>query len=98
MPFLTVPIVLVFSPFLRDGIITLVFKKGYHFEMPNWRPITLLNVDYKIVSHAIAGRLLPVINCVVSPDQSCGVPGRFIGENLRLVLDALHMPTPMISL
>ena len=88
----------------RRGIITLVFKKGDRFEMPNWRPITLLNVDYKIASRAIAGRLLPVIHSVVSPDQSCGVPGRFIGENLRLVLDAItyanahDLPLAILSL
>ena len=73
----------------RRGIICLIFKKGDRSDMANWRPITLLNVDYKIASRAIAGRLLRVIHLVVSPDQTCGVPGRFIGENVRLMQDVI---------
>ena len=88
----------------RRGIITLVFKKGDRPDRSNWRPITLLNVDYKIASQAIAGRLLKVIHLVVSSDQTCGVPGRFIGENVRLVIDAIEyanehdLPLAVLSL
>ena len=42
----------------RRGIITLSFKKGDRTDPKNWRPITLLNADYKIASRAIAARLL----------------------------------------
>ena len=55
----------------------------------NWRPITLLNVDYKLASRAIVGRLLKVIHLLVAEDQTCGVPGRFIGENVALVWDVV---------
>ena len=65
------------------------FKKGDRSDMANWSPITLLNVDYKIASRAIAGHLLRVIHLVVSPDQTCGIPGRFIGENVRLMQDVI---------
>ena len=54
----------------RRGIITLSFKKGDRLDPRNWRPITLLNVDYKIASRVIAGRLLKVIHLVVSGDQT----------------------------
>ena len=74
----------------RRGIITLSFKKGDRLDPRNWRPITLLNVDYKIASRVIAGRLLKVIHLVVSGDQTCGVPGRFIGENVSLLRDVVH--------
>ena len=70
------------------GIITLSFKKGDCLDPRNWR--TLLNVDYKIASRAIAGGLLKVIHLVVNKDQTCGVPGRYIGENVSLTRDVVH--------
>ena len=32
----------------RRGLISLIFKKGGRLDPRNWRPITLLNVDYKL--------------------------------------------------
>ena len=46
----------------RRGVISLSFKKGDRLDPRNWRPITLLNVNYKLASRAIAGRLLKVIH------------------------------------
>ena len=71
----------------EGGLITLTFKKGDRFDPRNWRPITLLNVDDKIASRAIAGRLLKVIHFVVADDQTCGVPGRFIGDSVSSLRD-----------
>ena len=72
---------------LRKGLISLSFKKGDRLDRKNWRPISLLNVDYKLCARAIAGRLLRVIHFVVNRDQTCGVPGRYIGENVSLLRD-----------
>ena len=71
----------------RNGAITLLYKKGDCLDLANWRPITLLCVDYKIAAKALGNRLLQVIASVVSPDQSCGIPGRSPAENVRLLLD-----------
>ena len=65
------------------------FKKGDRLDIRNWRPISLLNVDYKLASRVIAGHLLRVIHVVVSKDQTCGVPGRFIGENVAFLRDVV---------
>lgn len=86
------------------GVISLSFKKGDHLDPKNWRPILLLNCDYKIASRVIAGRLLKVIHLVVKKDQTCGVPGQFIGENvafLRNVVDYAtlsNVPVALLSL
>lgn len=74
----------------RRGTITLSFKKGDRLDPRNWRPITLLNVDYKIASRVIAGPLLKVIHLLVNKDQTCGVLGRFIGENMAFLRDVVH--------
>ena len=73
----------------RSGVISLSFKKGDRLNPCNWRPISLLNVDYKIASRCIAGRLLKVVHQVVNKDQTCGVPGRYIEENVSLLRDVV---------
>lgn len=88
----------------RIGLISLTFKKGSRLERKNWRPISLLNVDYKLCTRSIAGRLLKVLHFVVAPDQTCGVPGRFIGENVSFLRDVstlaaeLNLPLAILSL
>lgn len=57
--------------------------------MRNWRPITLLNVDYKLAACIIAARLSKVTHLVVAKDQTCGVPGRYIGENVAFLRDVV---------
>lgn len=57
----------------------------------NWRPISLLNVDTKIISKALASRLKPVLPEIISHDQTAYVTGRFIGESTRLISDILEV-------
>ena len=88
----------------RSGAITLLYKKGDILDTANWRPITLLCADYKIAAKALCNRLLVVIASVITPDQSCGIAGRFMGENVRLLQDvccyAAHkaVPAALLSL
>ena len=74
----------------RRGLITLSFKKGDRLDPRNWRPISLLNVDYKIASRAIAGRLLKVIHLGVNSNQTCGVPGRYIGDSVAFLRGVVY--------
>ena len=61
---------------LRRAIITLIFKKDDPESFKNWRPISLLSVNYKLIAKVIAQRLRVVMPSVIHPDQSCAVPGR----------------------
>ena len=67
----------------------LLLLKGDRLDMRNWRPISLLNVDYKLATRTIAARLLKVIHLVVTKDQTCGVPGRYPGENVAFLRDVV---------
>ncbi|KAI8478581.1 hypothetical protein Bbelb_436790 [Branchiostoma belcheri] len=71
----------------RQGIITLLDKAGDPLDPANKRPISLLNVDYKILAKALANRLKRVISLVVNADQSCGIPGRSITDSVCLLRD-----------
>ena len=59
--------------------------------MKNWRPIALLNVDYKILAKVLATRLQKVISQLVSPDQTGYIKGRYIDDNVRTMLDILEL-------
>ena len=77
-------------PTHREGIIKMIPKQGKSpHEIKGWRPITLLNVDYKIVSTAMANRLKDTIDVIISPSQTAYISGRYIGENTRLLYDTL---------
>ena len=70
----------------RRGLITLLPKKNKPQQyLKNWRPITLLNCDYKIAAKAIATRLKKVLPYLIDNDQTGFLKGRFIGENIRLI-------------
>ena len=74
---------------MRHGIITLVPKKGDKTSLKNWRPISLLNVDYKIIAKALAARLSQVMGNIISPDQTCCIKGRDISDNVLAMHDLL---------
>ena len=75
-----------FSVTQRRGIIKLIPKKDAEPSLiKNWRPITLLNCDYKIAAKALANRLKKVLPKLVNSDQTGFMKGRFIGENIRLI-------------
>ena len=75
----------------RRGVITLLHKKGKDEEqIKNWRPISLLNIDYKIMTKVLARRLEKVIDHIIHPNQSGFIKGRFIGEGIRFVEDLIE--------
>ena len=66
-----------------------IFKKGDRKNLKNWRPISLLNVNYKICSKVLSLRLSKVLEFIIDPDQPCSVPGRKITSNLHILRDVL---------
>ena len=74
----------------KRAILRLLFKKENRKLLKNWRPISLLNSDYKLAAKVIAKRLQKVLPKITNEDQTCGVPGRTIYENLFRVRDLVH--------
>ena len=72
------------------GIITSIPKKGRDSRrIKNLHPITLLNVDYKLIEKMMANRLKPVLNQLIHTDQKGFLANRRISSNIRLVMDIL---------
>ena len=75
----------------KRGVITLLPKKDKPTNvLNNLRPITLLNIDYKIATKVIANRLAKVLPDIISPNQTGYVKKRYIGENVRLIDDIIN--------
>lgn len=76
----------------QKGIITLIHKgKDLPREnLSNWRPITLLNTDYKILAKTVALKLNNVLTKIISSDQCGFMKGRNIATILRLMDDTIQ--------
>ncbi len=74
----------------RNGIITLIKKKDKDGSfIKNYRPISLLTVDYKIFAKVLANRVKTTLHHLINSDQSGFLEGRNIGNNIRLILDVI---------
>lgn len=63
-------------PTAYDGNISLLPKKGRNMlRVKNWRPLTLLNNDYKILSKALSNRLQSVLDYIIDEEQTGFVKG-----------------------
>ena len=74
-----------------QAVIALIEKKDKDkCFLTNWRPVSLINVDAKIASKAIALRIKKVVGNLVHCDQTVHVCKRNIGESVRLINDILE--------
>ena len=77
----------------RLGILTLIPKPKPPTELvhlKNWRPITLLNVDYKIFAHVIKNRVMKAIPKLINNVQTGFQPGKSTADNILLMCSVLE--------
>ena len=76
----------------KKAVITLIEKKGKdRCFIENWRPISSLNVDAKIMSKVIAARVKEVLPNVIHRNQTGYVKDRYIGETVRSIFDIMEL-------
>jgi hypothetical protein len=78
---------------LKEGLIKILPKKADKRRLKDWRPLTMLNVAYKIIAKLLALWLRIVIPSLIAPQQTGFVPGQNILENISLAwltADWLH--------
>lgn len=67
-----------------EGLITLLYKGKSlpRHLLPSYRPITLLQCDYKVVCKAVSNRLQPALDFLVDALQTAFILGRTIDDNI----------------
>ena len=76
----------------RQAVIKLIVKKDRAKRfVKNWRPISLLNVDAKILSKSLAEKLKNVLPELISSNQTAYVKNRCISESGMLISDVIEM-------
>ena len=77
---------------VTKGVITLLKKGGRHVwdGLDDYRPITLLNTELKILVRVLANHLQLVISDLIGPEQTFAVKGRSIQDNLHLIREVLE--------
>ena len=81
------------SESMATGLITVLFKnRGSKLQLGNYRGLSLLNTDYKILAKALANRIKTVVRTIVSSTQAYSIPGRDIADTIGSVRDVVrHM-------
>ena len=58
--------------------------------LKNWRPLTLLDIVYKLASGSIANQIKTVLDLIINRDQTGFIKGRSIAENIQVIYDIMN--------
>ncbi len=79
------------TPSMYSGVISLLYKgSGDRLDRSRWRPLTMLGVDYKILTKILMLRMQKVMNGLVDPAQSCAVKGRSIQDSILALYNVVE--------
>ena len=75
---------------VNKDLIPLIYKGGATYELTNYRPITLLNVSYKILVKALQPRLQSFLPIIIDEDQIGFLPIRYILDNVLVQTEIIE--------
>lgn len=75
---------------VNDTAIILILKINDPQSIRDFRPISLCNVIYKVVSKCLVNRLRPLLDGIICTTQSAFIPGRLITDNALIAFECVH--------
>lgn len=76
----------------NQASITLIPKDNADLtNVKNYRPISLLNINYKAFAKILADKLKGYLNIYISKEQMGFLPGRHLKDNIRVVLNVIEL-------
>jgi hypothetical protein len=78
---------------LNHGVISMIPKAPDAIVVHKFRPICLLNVNYKILTKILANRLGLIIYKVISDTQNAFIEAMFIMEGILILYETIHEMT-----
>lgn len=78
------------DPKINHTYICLVPKITSPLQVKDFRPISLCNIAYKLISKILVDRLKPWLHHLISEFQSAFIPGRLITDNVIITHELLH--------
>ena len=75
---------------VNSTFIVLIPKVPNPSKPSEYRPISLCNVIYKVISKCLVNKLRPLLDDLISPEQSAFIPGRMITDNALVAFECIH--------
>uniref|UniRef100_A0A2N9HI63 Reverse transcriptase domain-containing protein n=1 Tax=Fagus sylvatica TaxID=28930 RepID=A0A2N9HI63_FAGSY len=75
---------------INNTLLVLIPKNSNPSTVNHFRPISLCNTVYKVISKLLVARVRPVLDKLISPCQSAFIPGKWIAENQITIHELLH--------
>ncbi|XP_057449118.1 uncharacterized protein LOC130740498 [Lotus japonicus] len=75
---------------VMEILLVLIPKVDHPTGVKEFRPISLCNVTYKLITKVLLNRLRPFLNTLVGPMQNSFIPGRGTTDNAFLAQEIIH--------
>ncbi|PNX92520.1 ribonuclease H, partial [Trifolium pratense] len=79
-----------FNPSLAETLICLIPKEDCPKHFKDFRPISLCNTLYKLITKILVNRLRPMLDSIVGPFQSSFLPGRGTSDNAIILQEVIY--------